>query len=673
MDNKVQERVAGILAYCANIDNKIRESLQREQKIYSGTLVNAVKTLMVKYLLYVNGDEELTDEKVSFLNRLCDDIKFKTEYEEIYNHYIKNDTEYTIKIPSVLMNLLMVDSLRAQEKRHVVNASSEAREETSSAWALVVVLTMLGNRFSGAGVHAIDTMEKIERRKNYINYLAKYIEENMPVNAKKYDYNVPFVPCIPETPLRGNTEEQLNLLYTMEYDNPFMTIDDPLVNEYKNPSEKNKKLFIKYLYGACKYKLTDGDKRRFNNMLRAGMQIPEDFQYPSEKAPYATEHDNGYLIDYDDFYLEPIENNDDQEKIKDTNIIDQFWENYYSDNETEDALTDIIRQTINTTGGIPGRIIIGSGMGDFQMENDTHTQIEPSIYDDMSLSELHKELNSLIGLENVKTDLKQIINYMKITAEREKHNLKSTQSTKHMVFMGNPGTGKTTVARLIAAIYKKMGFLSKGQFIETDAEGLIAGYVGQTAIKTKELVESAIGGVLFIDEAYMLNPKNHGNDFAKEAIATLIKMMEDHRDDLVVIFAGYTDLMNEFLNGNPGIRSRINKYLKFENYNGEQLTNIFKLMCKKNDYIPDKKCVDFAKKYFTDRASQNIEHYANGRDVRNFMEKAIINQSTRLANDNQKTHTLNALKNIKLEDVNIIDLSENDDKQEKKHQLGFHV
>ena len=165
----------------------------------------------------------------------------------------------------------------------------------------------------------------------------------------------------------------------------------------------------------------------------------------------------------------------------------------------------------------------------------------------------------------VKTEVRQLVNFLKFQQLRKAKGLSTPQQSLHMVFTGNPGTGKTTIARLIAQIYNSLGILSKGQFVETDRAGLVGGYLGQTAIKTQAIVESAIGGVLFIDEAYSLTDNTHGHDqYGQEAVATLLKLMEDHRDDLIVIVAGYTEPVQKFIRSNPGLQSRFNRFLHFD-------------------------------------------------------------------------------------------------------------
>ena len=248
-----------------------------------------------------------------------------------------------------------------------------------------------------------------------------------------------------------------------------------------------------------------------------------------------------------------------------------------------------------------------------------------------TLEELLAELDGLCGLEQVKQDVKSLINLVKVRRLRQEHGLPVPPMSLHLVFLGNPGTGKTTVARLLAKIYRAIGVLSKGQLVEVDRSGLVAGFVGQTALKTGEVIEKALGGVLFIDEAYALANQDAPNDFGREAIETLLKGMEDHRDDLIVIAAGYTELMGRFLHANPGLESRFNKYFYFEDYNGAQLLAIFQSMCAKNGYTLDDKATEYAKSYFKTLYEERDENFGNARDVRNVFERAVARQSDRVA------------------------------------------
>ena len=248
-----------------------------------------------------------------------------------------------------------------------------------------------------------------------------------------------------------------------------------------------------------------------------------------------------------------------------------------------------------------------------------------------TLEELLAELDGLCGLEQVKQDVKSLINLVKVRRLRQEHGLPVPPMSLHLVFLGNPGTGKTTVARLLAKIYRAIGVLSKGQLVEVDRSGLVAGFVGQTALKTGEVIEKALGGVLFIDEAYALANQDAPNDFGREAIETLLKGMEDHRDDLIVIAAGYTELMGRFLHANPGLESRFNKYFYFEDYNGAQLLAIFQSMCAKNGYTLDDKATEYAESYFKTLYEERDENFGNARDVRNVFERAVARQSDRVA------------------------------------------
>lgn len=245
------------------------------------------------------------------------------------------------------------------------------------------------------------------------------------------------------------------------------------------------------------------------------------------------------------------------------------------------------------------------------------------------------DLDELIGMETIKKDVRELINLVKMQKLRKEKGMKSLPVSLHMVFTGNPGTGKTTVARIMADIYKEIGVLSKGQLVEVDRAGLVAGYVGQTAIKTQEKIDEANGGILFIDEAYTLAKK--GNDYGQEAIDTLINLMEKRRDNFIVIVAGYPDLMKEFINSNPGLKSRFNKYIHFPDYSSEELVQIFSSLCDKYEYkLSDEAAKIIRQKIETHVANKN-EQFSNARDIRNMFETIISNQASRVMTDENIT------------------------------------
>ena len=246
------------------------------------------------------------------------------------------------------------------------------------------------------------------------------------------------------------------------------------------------------------------------------------------------------------------------------------------------------------------------------------------------IKDLKAELDGYIGLADVKKEVTNLINMATVFKRRQEAGLPTTDFSLHMVFTGNPGTGKTMIARLMARIYRSLGILSKGQLVEVDRSGLVAGYVGQTAIKTQQQIQKALGGVLFIDEAYALNGKSD-NDFGQEAIDTVLKAMEDHRDDIVVIVAGYDALMEQFIHSNPGLESRFNRYLHFDDYSTDEMVEIFKMQCKKGSYtLADG--VEAEVREFIDEANDaGGITFGNARGVRNLFEQVLTQQANRLA------------------------------------------
>ena len=244
----------------------------------------------------------------------------------------------------------------------------------------------------------------------------------------------------------------------------------------------------------------------------------------------------------------------------------------------------------------------------------------------------YQELDDLIGLGSVKEEVRSLANFVKLQKQREAQGLKTAKVSYHLVFYGSPGTGKTTVARIVGRIYKDLGVLKKGHTVETDRAGLVAKYMGQTAQQTDTVIQKALDGVLFIDEAYSLVPEGgNGQDYGQEAIATILKRMEDYRDRLVVIIAGYKNEMQRFIDSNPGLQSRFNRYIDFPDYTGAELADIFKMYMKKNQYT----LADDADDYLKERFEYVVEHkdrnFGNARYARNVFEKTIQEQANRLS------------------------------------------
>ena len=251
--------------------------------------------------------------------------------------------------------------------------------------------------------------------------------------------------------------------------------------------------------------------------------------------------------------------------------------------------------------------------------------------DSRTLTELLEELHSLIGLENVKKQVSDLVAFQKVQNLRKQHGLCSKKGTMHMSFTGNPGTGKTTVARIVGRIYKQLGLLSKGHFVEVSRTDLIAGYQGQTALKVKKVIEQAKGGVLFIDEAYSITENDHSDSYGRECLTELTKALEDYREDLVVIVAGYTEPMNHFFASNPGLKSRFNTFIEFPDYSQGELYEMLQKMCKENDYVLCDEAATLVQGYLADQVASKTENFANGRLVRNTYEHLVMNHARRVS------------------------------------------
>ena len=271
--------------------------------------------------------------------------------------------------------------------------------------------------------------------------------------------------------------------------------------------------------------------------------------------------------------------------------------------------------------------------------------------DSRSLEELLDDLDQLIGLNNVKEEVNRLIAYQKVQKLRREKGLYAQKNTMHLAFLGNPGTGKTTVARIIGRIYKQLGLLSKGHFIEVSRTDLIAGYQGQTALKVKEIIEKSLGGVLFIDEAYSLTENDSADSYGKEALTELTKALEDYREDLVVIVAGYTDLMEQFFQSNPGLKSRFNTFLTFDDYTVNELEKIFLKICKTNDYTVEEDALKNIRSVISDEKENNDEDFANGRFVRNLYDTFVMNHAKRIMSI--ENPTIDQLSTLTVEDCQI--------------------
>lgn len=311
------------------------------------------------------------------------------------------------------------------------------------------------------------------------------------------------------------------------------------------------------------------------------------------------------------------------------------------ENNNKKATKDLFRLlSINTKSNDRHLIQLSSDFNDcllkfygYQKVQDFfQSEIDSSNADkEYTLTELVLKLNELVGLENVKSKISDLISYHKIQKLRKNNNLTIPKNTLHIAFSGNPGTGKTTVARIIGRIYKQLGLLSKGQFIEVSRTDLIAGYQGQTALKVKKVIEQAKGGVLFIDEAYSITENEQSDSYGKECLTELTKALEDYRDDLVVIVAGYTEPMRKFFNSNPGLKSRFNTFIEFDDYSHTELFQILLNLFQNSDYELSNNVVDKIKILLTKGTDNKTDQFANGRFVRNIYEELIMKHARRVS------------------------------------------
>ena len=325
-------------------------------------------------------------------------------------------------------------------------------------------------------------------------------------------------------------------------------------------------------------------------------------------------------------------------------VSDSLWDNYPSPDSS--PLSDAEKKETNQKNRPMEQSSGKSSEGSVKAEEAKEEAEEPP----EKLEDILSELHSYIGLGKIKTEVDNLVNMVRVHKMREEHGLPTVDMSLHMVFSGNPGTGKTMIARVMARIYKCLGILSKGQLIEVDRSGLVAGYVGQTATKTLEVIEKALGGVLFIDEAYALTYHKGDNDFGQEAVDTLLKAMEDHRDDLIVIVAGYDGLMDEFITSNPGLESRFNRFLHFDDYTMEEMMAIFNMRCKQGGYSLDEDASDEVEAFIV---KQNVDPitFGNARGIRNLFEQVLVTQANRIVTIPAEEITKEKLMQISADDV----------------------
>lgn len=343
--------------------------------------------------------------------------------------------------------------------------------------------------------------------------------------------------------------------------------------------------------------------------------VKEEEEKPADKKLQSMESADANEKDIKNTKEELLEEADKEHTLEDTELSDEEKEQREKEQREQEEL-EISAQAKEQFLQVKKRILERE-----QKEKEAHEK---------RIQELLDELNSLVGLGNVKEEIQSLINLIKIRKLRSQMNIPEMDMSYHMVFTGSPGTGKTTVARLVAKIYKELGILSEGKVIETDRSGLVAGYVGQTAMKVHDIVEQALGGILFIDEAYSLVNPDVPNDFGSEAVDALVKLMEDHRDNLIVIVAGYTEEMKTFLKSNTGLISRFNKFIEFKDYTKKELVEILEVMTKEAGLEIEEDAKKRVLNILYHKKGQEWAEFGNARGIRNFFEKIVMNQANRL-------------------------------------------
>lgn len=528
----------------------------------------------------------------------------------------------------LFIKIITVFSKKTPENKNIHHSDDTSLEYTPNA-------TYVNMDFNGSDKQQIKKNEELS-----VEFLKR--ANNFTGTIQRIKWNKDFaanMETIGGISLVGDKDDQYQFIFSTDIAFCYRMLYDNLITYHSKAGIA----FLYILTVLNRSTVVVKDSKSLFNYTTYGKDIPESIfkdttGFPMSSIMYSVEHElkriQEHFSNFPD-YEEPMLIAAELLQPLDTNLQQQYVDTIVDILQIMNVVTPANSENIQKVNEFLQQYSPAAKVDDFSLRTTESKQYKSSNKNTVgkissNLQNTLQELDNLVGLENVKQQVHSLIKFIQVQQQREKHNLKTTPISYHCVFSGSPGTGKTTVARILAQIYKDLGVLKKGHLIETDRAGLVGEYVGQTAVKTNKIVNSAVGGVLFIDEAYSLYSES-AEDYGREAIATLLKRMEDERDNLVVVMAGYTEEMKQFIDINPGLRSRFNRYIDFTDYSPDELYQIFKRYIDKEDFKLTPKSETAFQKLFAEAYEKRDRTFGNARFIRNIFEKTIERQSIRVA------------------------------------------